>query len=99
MAADGRTMHGGTYNSNPLVCAAVIAAAEQTGADGFYEGLNARGSRLAEGLVEAAHEAGLEACWSGVGGLFQLWFSAAPPRDYREAHAIVAGQPVLRAPP
>ena len=43
MAADGRTMHGGTYNSNALVCAAVIAAAEQTGADGFYEGLDRRG--------------------------------------------------------
>ena len=40
-AADGRTMHGGTYNSNMLVCAAVIAACRETGADGFYEGLNA----------------------------------------------------------
>ena len=67
MAADGRTMHGGTYNSNPLVCAAVIAACRETGAEGFYERLNARGARLAEGLVAAAEAAGLEACWSGVG--------------------------------
>ncbi len=93
MAADGRTMHGGTYNSNALVCAAVIAAGGQTGADGFYEGLDRRGSRLADGLVAAAHEAGLEACWSGVGGMFQLWFSAAPPRDYREAYAIAQASP------
>jgi len=92
-AADGRTMHGGTYNSNLLVCAAVIAACRETGADGFYERLNARGTRLADGLVEAARQAGLEACWSGVGALFQLWFSAEPPRDYREANAIVAGSP------
>ena len=57
----------------------------------------ARGSRLADGLVAAAHDAGLEACWSGVGGMFQLWFSATPPRDYREAHAIVAIQSVFRS--
>jgi glutamate-1-semialdehyde 2,1-aminomutase len=92
-AADGRTMHGGTYNSNLLVCAAVIAACRETGAEGFYERLNARGARLANGLVEAAHNAGLDACWSGVGALFQLWFSVAPPRDYREANGIVARSP------
>jgi glutamate-1-semialdehyde 2,1-aminomutase len=92
-AADGRTMHGGTYNSSPLVCAAVIAACRETGGEGFYEHLNARGARLAEGLVEAAEAAGIEACWSGVGALFQLWFSPHPPNDYREANAIVAGSP------
>jgi glutamate-1-semialdehyde 2,1-aminomutase len=92
-AADGRTMHGGTYNSNPLVCAAVIAAGTETGAEGFYDTLNARGARLADGLVEAARGVGLDACWSGVGALFQLWFSAAPPSDYREAHAIAAESP------
>jgi glutamate-1-semialdehyde 2,1-aminomutase len=92
-AADGRTMHGGTYNSSPLVCAAVIAACAETGADGFYEDMNARGARLAEGLVSSAREAGMEACWSGIGALFQLWFSAAPPRDYREGEAIVAASP------
>ncbi|HEY0389132.1 MAG TPA: aspartate aminotransferase family protein [Gaiellales bacterium] len=92
-AADGRTMHGGTYNSNMLVCAAVIAACRETGAEGFYDRLNARGARLANGLVEAAQNAGMDACWSGVGALFQLWFSADPPRDYREAHAIAARSP------
>lgn len=93
MAADGRTMHGGTYNSNTLVCAAVIAAAGVTGADGFYEDLNARGARLAEGLVAAANDAGLEACWSGVGAMFQLWFSAAPPTNYREGYEISKHSP------
>jgi glutamate-1-semialdehyde 2,1-aminomutase len=92
-AADGRTMHGGTYNSNPMVCAAVIAAGRETGADGFYDGLNARGTRLADGLVEAARTAGLDACWSGVGALFQLWFAPQPPADYREAHAIASASP------
>ena len=93
MLADGRTMHGGTYNSNVLVCAAVIAAAAETGRPGFYEELNARGERLANGLVEAAAASGLDACWAGVGALFQLWFSPQPPRDYREAVELSVRSP------
>jgi len=93
MVTDGRTMHGGTYNSSPLVCAAVIAAARATGAEGFYDELDSRGRRLADGLVQAATDAGLPACWSGTGALFQLWFSPDPPRDYRRAHAVIAHSP------
>jgi glutamate-1-semialdehyde 2,1-aminomutase len=92
-AADGRTMHGGTYNSNPLVCAAVIAACGETGRPGFYEGLERRGMRLANGIVEAAAEHGLDACHTGTGGMFQVWFSPEPPRDYREGEKIAAGSP------
>ena len=29
--------------------------------------------------------------------MFQLWFSAAPPRDYREAHAIAQASPFFAA--
>jgi len=93
MLADGRTMHGGTYNSSPLVCAAVIAACAETGKPGFYDGLNARGEQLANGLVETAAACGLEACWSGVGALFQLWFAGAPPHDYREAVELASRSP------
>jgi glutamate-1-semialdehyde 2,1-aminomutase len=92
-AADGRTMHGGTYNSNVIGCAAMIAADEITAADGFYDRLNATGSRLADGLVAAARDAGLDACWSGVGAMFQLWFSPEPPADYRAANPIVQASP------
>jgi glutamate-1-semialdehyde 2,1-aminomutase len=93
MVTDGRTMHGGTYNSSPLVCAAVIAAAGVTGAPGFYDDLDARGRRLADGLVDAAAAAGVEASWSGTGGLFQLWFAPESPADYRTAHGIVQRSP------
>ncbi len=93
LVTDGRTMHGGTYNSSPLVCAAVVAATAATGEPGFYETLTARGERLASGLVELAHAAGLEACWSGVGPLCQLWFAPKPPGDYREAIALAQRSP------
>ena len=93
MAADGRTMHGGTYNSNALVCAAVIAAgarpaptASTTGSTRAARGWPTAWSRppsdgRARGLLERRRR------------LFQLWFSAEPPSDYREAHAIAAHSP------
>lgn len=93
VVTEGRTMHGGTYNSNPLACAAIVAALRETGRPGFYEELISRGERLANGLVGVVREAGLEACWSGVGSLFQLWFAPAPPHDYRSLIPIVARSP------
>jgi glutamate-1-semialdehyde 2,1-aminomutase len=93
LVADGRTMHGGTYNSSPLACAAVLAALEVTGRAGFYDELLARGERLAAGLVAAAQAVGLDACRTGVGSLFQLWFGAPAPTEYRSAQRIVARSP------
>ncbi len=91
--AEGRTMHGGTYNSNVLACAAVVAAMEITGRPRFYEELLARGERLADGLVEVARDAGLPACWTGAGSLFQLWFGDQAPTEYRSSQELVAQSP------
>jgi glutamate-1-semialdehyde 2,1-aminomutase len=93
MVIDGRTMHGGTYNSSPLACAAVLAALRVTGREGFYDDLLARGERLANGLVAVAAAVGLEACWTGVGSLFQLWFGVPAPTEYRSSQRLVAGSP------
>jgi glutamate-1-semialdehyde 2,1-aminomutase len=93
VVTEGRTMHGGTYNSNPIACAAVLATIQETGRDGFYDELGARSRRLAEGLVEVVQAAGLDACTSGTGALFQLWFAESPPTNYREAIAIVEQSP------
>jgi len=93
MAADGRTMHGGTYNSSPLACAAVVATMAETGKPGFYDDLLARGRRLADGLVAVAESHGLTACWAGVGSLFQLWFGAPAPTEYRSSQRLVATSP------
>ena len=98
LAANGGTMHGGTYNSNPLVCAAVIAAAAETGADGFYDRLHSRGRRLAEGpappwRARPDSPAGLlERCGRHVPAL--VLGRAAPrlPRGSRDRR----GKPVLR---
>jgi glutamate-1-semialdehyde 2,1-aminomutase len=93
VVSEGRTMHGGTYNSNPIACAAVLATMAETGREGFYDELGARSRRLAEGLVDVVRSAGLDACTSGTGALFQLWFAETPPTNYREAIAIVEQSP------
>jgi glutamate-1-semialdehyde 2,1-aminomutase len=93
VVSEGRTMHGGTYNSNPIACAAVIATMAATGRPGFYEELEARGRRLADGLVDVARAVDIEACWTGTGAMFQLWFAATPPTNYREAIEIVEHSP------
>ena len=98
LVADGRVMYGGTYNSNPIVTAAVSATLGELQTPGLYERLNALGERLANGLVELARRAGLPACWSGVGAMFQLWFCQPEqlPRDYREAAPILKSSPFPR---
>lgn len=93
MAPEGRTMHGGTYNSSPLACAAVIAAMHETGKPGFYDELLGRGRALADGLVAIAESNGLPACWTGVGSLFQLWFGTPAPTDYRSSQRLVESSP------
>ena len=93
VVTEGRTMHGGTYNSNPLVCAAVIATIAATGAPGFYERLTATGEALADGLVGVARDAGVAARWTGTGPMFQLWFAEREPQGYRDAQDIVARSP------
>jgi len=93
VVAEGRTMHGGTYNANPLACAAVIATMRETAGPGFYDELLARGERLGAGLVAAAADAGLDATTTGVGSLFQLWFATDGPTGYRAALELVDSSP------
>ncbi len=90
--ADGRYSHSGTYNSNVLACAAVVAALDELARPGTYEQLRARGSRLMAGLGEAAAAAGVEVQVQGLGPVFQVWFSPVPIHDYRAAaqHADAA---------
>jgi 4-aminobutyrate aminotransferase len=42
--------HGGTYGGNPIGCAAALATIDVLTADGFLDGVNARGEQLADGL-------------------------------------------------
>ena len=83
--ADGRYSHSGTYNSNVIACAAVVAALEELSQPGTHDALRARGLRLMAGLRDAAGAAGVPVQVQGLGPVFQVWFSPVPVHDYREA--------------
>jgi glutamate-1-semialdehyde 2,1-aminomutase len=80
-------MHGGTYNGNVQSMAAAIAALDILTADNgaIYKTMEARGTRLMQGLAALAtkHKAPMHV--TGVPTMFQTMFIAAPPSNWRES--------------
>ncbi len=75
----GRVMHAGTFNSNPVGVAAVIAslAVLTDPAERIYERLEERGTRLMEGLSKAGREAGAQLVVQGLPMIFSMFFTSA----------------------
>jgi glutamate-1-semialdehyde 2,1-aminomutase len=86
LIADGRVLHGGTLNGNPLSLAAARAVVEILSRDdgAVYGEMWRRGERLRFGLEEILRGAGFEVVTSGVGPVFQVSFMSRPARNYRE---------------
>lgn len=87
---DKGVMHGGTYNGNVQSMAAALAALDelQAGNGALYDGLEACGTRLMEGLRTLAARHGLPILVQGMPAIFQTFFTSAPaPRNYRESAA------------
>ena len=87
---DKGVMHGGTYNGNVQSMAAVLAALDelQAGNGALYDGLEACGTRLMEGLRTLAARHGLPILVQGMPAIFQTFFTSGPaPRNYRESAA------------
>lgn len=83
--ADGRVVHAGTLNGNPLGLSAVKATLnvlESTA--GLYEQLWREGERLRTGLLEILAETGLPVLSAGGGPVFQIGFQDRPAREYRD---------------
>lgn len=85
LVASERLPYLGTYNTNPVCMAAVVATIEALRPNGVYDRLQAIGARLADGLVAEFHAAGLPATWRGHGSVFQIWFTERPAATYRDA--------------
>lgn len=84
--SDGRVGHAGTFNSNPVGMAAALATLREirAGGEGLYEGIRARGKRLAEGLVAVAADRGVPMVIESHGTVFQTYVAHEAPGDYRE---------------
>lgn len=84
LAPQGPVYQAGTLSGNPVAVAAGMATLKLVQAPGFYENLAKRTQALCDGLTAAAKEAGQVFCAQSVGGMFGLYFRAAPPASYAE---------------
>ena len=81
----GPVYQAGTLSGNPLAMRAGLATLPKLEASGFYEALNAKTQRLAEGLRRALAESGVPGQVNVAGSLLTLFFTAEPVRDYAGA--------------
>jgi glutamate-1-semialdehyde 2,1-aminomutase len=80
----GPVYQAGTLSGNPLAVAAGLATLRKLQAPGFYERLGSTTRSLCEGLTAAARRRGVAFSAQSVGGMFGLYFRAAPPTSYAE---------------
>jgi len=81
----GPVYQAGTLSGNPLAMAAGIATLDVLAEPGAYERLETASARLADGLAEAAQEAGARARVQRVGSMLSLFFVDGPVTDYASA--------------
>jgi glutamate-1-semialdehyde 2,1-aminomutase len=76
-------LHGGTFNSQPVTMAAMVATQQALTAE-QYEAASRRGVRLRDGIAAILKEAGLKAQVTGFELMFHVAFGLdAPARNYR----------------
>jgi glutamate-1-semialdehyde 2,1-aminomutase len=88
----GRVFQAGTLSGNPLATAAGIATLKILRQDNPYPRLEELSARLAEGLQQAAAEAGVPASVGRCGSMMTLFFSPQPVRDWQTASACDTGR-------
>jgi glutamate-1-semialdehyde 2,1-aminomutase len=80
----GPVYQAGTLSGNPVAVAAGLATLKLVLAPGFFERLESTTRRLVDGLNAAANKAGVAFSAAHVGGMFGVFFRAAPPASYAE---------------
>lgn len=84
LAPLGPVYQAGTLSGNPVAVAAGLATLDVITAPGFFAQLGERTRQLTEGLDSAARQADITFSAQAVGGMFGLYFRAAPPTSYAE---------------
>jgi glutamate-1-semialdehyde 2,1-aminomutase len=85
LAAHGVVSIAGTYSGNAIAVAAALASMEYLTNDAPYDQLYENSDRLRLGLNTLMQEKGVVGSVVGLGPVFQVWFSDAPIRNYRDA--------------
>ena len=81
----GPVYQAGTLSGNPLAMRAGVETLPRLQAPGFYDALNKKTRRLAEGLREALAESGIKGQVAIAGSLLTLFFNDEPVRNYASA--------------
>jgi glutamate-1-semialdehyde 2,1-aminomutase len=81
----GPVYQAGTLSGNPLAMRAGLATLPKLEAPGFYEAVNSKTQRLAEGLRRGLKESGVEGVVNVAGSLLTIFFTKGPIRNYSDA--------------
>ncbi len=80
LAPEGDVYHGGTFAGHPLSVAAGVAALRQLREVAPYDALERLGDRLASGLINAGHAAGIPLQVNRCGSMLTVFFTGRPVR-------------------
>jgi glutamate-1-semialdehyde 2,1-aminomutase len=81
----GSVYQAGTLAGNPLAMSAGIATLKQLEKPGLYESVANRAKKLADGLRDAAAQAGLQVQVNSIASLATMFFTSKPVRNYSDA--------------
>ena len=85
VAPAGTVYQAGTLSGNPLAMTAGLVTLEHMRAPGAYDQLEAKARRLAEGIRQAAAEAGIPIQVNQLGAMLTAFFTDQPVTDYSSA--------------
>ena len=85
VAPEGPVYQAGTLSGNPLAMSAGIATLTELAAEGVWDTIAARCTRLCDGLAAAANLAGIPVQVNRAGTMFTLFFSDKPVIDWSTA--------------
>ncbi len=85
LAPLGPVYQAGTLSGNPLAMRAGLATLPKLETPGFYEDLDRKTARLAEGLRKALRENSIAAKVNVAGSLLTIFFAEGEVRDYTDA--------------
>ena len=84
LAPVGPVYQAGTLSGNPVAVSAGLATLRRVLEPGFFERLGASTSSLVNGLEHEARAAGLAFSAASLGGMFGIFFRAAPPTSFAQ---------------
>ncbi|WP_323776235.1 aspartate aminotransferase family protein [Leisingera sp.] len=87
VGAEGWLMQLGTLSGNPVAAAAGLKTLEVLRREGAYDRLNGHGKRLMQATSAALEDAGVPFRIVGEPALFEVVFTDAQVRDYRDTQA------------